>query len=43
VRVETAGGGGFGAPRERARESLERDVRDGKVSAAAAREAYGAG
>ena len=37
-----AGGGGFGDPRERDREALERDLLDEKVSAAAARELYGA-
>ena len=41
VRVETAGGGGFGDPRERSRDAIERDVRDGKASAEASREAYG--
>ena len=35
------GGGGFGDPRERSAEALSRDVRDGLVSAAAAKEHYG--
>jgi N-methylhydantoinase B len=41
VVVETAGGGGFGKPRERARSQVEDDVRNGKVSAEAARRLYG--
>jgi N-methylhydantoinase B len=41
VRVETAGGGGFGAPQQRSRADLQRDVRDGKISAEAARSLYG--
>lgn len=41
VRLETSGGGGYGSPLERARAAVERDLRDGKVSMAAAREAYG--
>ncbi|MEW9586599.1 hydantoinase B/oxoprolinase family protein [Paraburkholderia sp. DGU8] len=40
VRLETSGGGGYGAPSERPRGSIERDVRDGKVSLEAARQAY---
>jgi N-methylhydantoinase B len=39
--LETAGGGGFGDPRTRARESVLADLRNGKVSAAAAREIHG--
>ncbi|MBA2962282.1 MULTISPECIES: hydantoinase B/oxoprolinase family protein [Ramlibacter] len=38
--VETAGGGGFGAPQERPREQVLADLRNGKVSPAAARETY---
>jgi N-methylhydantoinase B len=41
VRVETTGGGGWGDPLEREPEMVALDVRDGKVSAQAAREAYG--
>jgi N-methylhydantoinase B len=41
VRVETTGGGGWGDPLEREPELVALDVRDGKVSARAAREAYG--
>jgi N-methylhydantoinase B len=40
VRLETSGGGGYGAPFERPRGSIERDVRDGKISLEAARQAY---
>ena len=39
--VETAGGGGFGAPGERAGASLELDRADEKVSASAAEALYG--
>jgi N-methylhydantoinase B/oxoprolinase/acetone carboxylase alpha subunit len=41
VRLETSGGGGFGAPRTRARELIERDLRHGYVSAEAASAVYG--
>ncbi len=41
VRVETPGGGGFGEPRRRAPEAVARDLRDGKISAATARDVYG--
>jgi N-methylhydantoinase B len=37
----TGGGGGFGDPRERNPEAVAEDVRDGKVTRAAARERYG--
>jgi N-methylhydantoinase B len=37
------GGGGYGEPAKRDREQLEREVRDGVISPAAAREAYGLG
>jgi N-methylhydantoinase B len=39
--VETAGGGGYGNPREREREAVTEDVRNGKVSKAEARSVYG--
>ena len=39
--VETAGGGGYGDPRARAREAVRADVANGKVSRKAAREVYG--
>jgi N-methylhydantoinase B len=41
VSYRTCGGGGYGPPHERARELVERDVREGKVSAQRAREVYG--
>jgi len=41
VRVETTGGGGWGDPLEREPERVAVDVLQGKVSARAAREAYG--
>lgn len=40
VRLETSGGGGFGEPRLRARELVERDVRLGYVSREAAEKHY---
>ncbi len=41
VRIETAGGGGFGPAHERDPEAVLRDVREGKITRARAREAYG--
>src|SRR5262249_58288461 len=41
VRVVTTGGGGWGDPLEREPEFVARDVRDGKVSLAAACDEYG--
>jgi N-methylhydantoinase B len=41
IRVWYAGGGGYGDPRERDRESVRADVEAGIVSQEAAREAYG--
>ena len=41
IRLETSGGGGFGQARLRERELVERDVRLGYVSAAAAKDSYG--
>ncbi len=41
VRVETCGGGGYGPSWERDPERVLRDVREGKISAARARETYG--
>jgi N-methylhydantoinase B len=40
--LETAGGGGFGAPASRDPDSLARDIAEGYVSEAAAKEKYGA-
>ncbi|MBI5300873.1 MAG: hydantoinase B/oxoprolinase family protein [Chloroflexi bacterium] len=42
VSIETAGGGGFGSPGERARELIERDARDELVTRVLANEEYGA-
>jgi len=42
VRIETPGGGGYGAPAERPRARIEQDLADGKISAEAARKDYGA-
>ena len=39
--MELPGGGGYGDPRERPIETVARDVLDGYVSVAAAREHYG--
>ena len=41
VRVRTGGGGGYGDPRQRAREQVRADVLRGYVSPAAARDVYG--
>ena len=41
IQLDSAGGGGFGDPRERPRELVEEDVRQGVVSPEAAREFYG--
>lgn len=38
--IETPGGGGIGGPAARAKPALEKDIRDGFVSAAAARDIY---
>ena len=37
----TGGGGGWGDPRKRDRAALERDLREGKITAGAARDVYG--
>jgi N-methylhydantoinase B len=41
IQIETTGGGGWGDPLDRKPDQVELDVRQGKVSAAAAREHYG--
>ena len=41
LTFRTAGGGGWGNPRRRAREAIERDVAAGYVSRAAAMRDYG--
>ena len=38
---ETPGGAGFGLPKERSREDVRRDLREGLISPKAAREIYG--
>jgi N-methylhydantoinase B len=43
IRLELAGGSGFGDPRERDRELVRADVRNGYVSPAAAAQVYGLG
>jgi N-methylhydantoinase B len=43
LTVQTPGGGGWGAPAERERYRLERDVRAGLISPERAREVYGSG
>lgn len=43
VVMDAAGGGGYGDPRRRDPAALERDLREGKVSAASAKRDYGAG
>lgn len=40
-RIETAGGGGVGSPKDRSRERVIEDIQDGAVSADAAQEVYG--
>lgn len=41
IRHEQAGAGGFGSPLERSPEAIEKDVRNGKVTRAAAEASYG--
>jgi N-methylhydantoinase B len=41
VSIRTCGGGGYGSPTDRDPARVERDVREGKVSRARAREVYG--
>lgn len=41
VATRTGGGGGYGDPRERSSELIERDVQNGFVSEEAARSIYG--
>ena len=41
LRVMSPGGGGYGDPHERERAAVEHDLREGKISAEAAREVYG--
>jgi N-methylhydantoinase B len=41
IEVKMPGGGGVGDPRERAREDVASDIREGYVSPGQARDAYG--
>jgi N-methylhydantoinase B len=41
ISIRTPGGGGYGEPKDRSRESVEEDVRSGYVSRQAARKNYG--
>ena len=41
MRIETPGAGGYGAPAGRSLEAIAADVRNGKVSRAAAERDYG--
>jgi N-methylhydantoinase B len=41
ISMSTQGGGGYGPPAERAREAVERDLREGKLTREAARREYG--
>ena len=43
VEIITPGGGGYGPPAGRDRAAVERDIREGRLSAAEARAIYGAG
>jgi N-methylhydantoinase B len=43
VVMDAAGGGGYGDPRQRDRDALARDLREGKVSVECARRDYGTG
>ena len=43
VRVETPGAGGFGDPRERDKNAVQRDLRDGKISIESAKTFYAIG
>ena len=40
LSIKTAGGGGYGDPKERSQESIRRDIEDGKISLERAREVY---
>ena len=41
LSIRTAGGGGYGDPRERSRESIKKDIEDGKISLERAKKVYG--
>jgi N-methylhydantoinase B len=42
LRVMTPGGGGYGDPRQRDPAAVQRDLTEGKITPAAARDIYGA-
>jgi N-methylhydantoinase B len=41
LSIRTAGGGGYGNPKERSRESIKKDIEDGKISLERAKRVYG--
>lgn len=41
LSIRTAGGGGYGDPKERQRESIKKDIEDGKISLERAKKVYG--
>ncbi len=41
IEVVTAGSGGYGPPEQRDRNAVERDLAEGRLDAATAREVYG--
>jgi N-methylhydantoinase B len=41
VVIQTSGGGGYGDPAARDRDAVRRDLREGRISAEAARSVYG--
>lgn len=41
LSIRTAGGGGYGNPKERSRESIKKDIEDGKISLERAKKVYG--
>lgn len=41
LSIRTAGGGGYGDPKERQRESIKKDIEDGKISLKRAKKVYG--
>ena len=41
LSIRTAGGGGYGDPKDRSRESVKKDIEDGKISLERAKKVYG--
>lgn len=41
LSIRTAGGGGYGDPKERSRENIKKDIEDGKISLKRAKKVYG--